>query len=138
MNNQRMGRYHFLSSYIVSVNASVILADLKNYLIQKVFFQSPLTEEKKYLTVFLDIRGLKKYADYLLLKEFLTSRTKIVNSIYPRRFAWQQAHFEVKILGSAQHLADELIKKGGYLLLDINQVDKNHTEINCMQKEEKL
>jgi lipoate-protein ligase A len=80
---------------------------------------------------------LKKYSDYLRLKEFLQSLTKTAKSIYPCRFEWQQAHFEVKISGNAQSLADELVKKGGYLLLDIKQDDKNTMEINCMQKEEK-
>lgn len=70
------------------------------------------------------------------LKEFLQSLTKTVKSIYPCRFEWQQARFEVKISGNTQSLADELVKNG-YLLLDIKQDDKNTMEINCMQKQEK-
>ena len=121
-------------TYIVNVNATVVLVGLKNDLNNKGFFQQPLSEEKTDLTVFLNVQGLKKYADYSRLKEFLRSLAT-VKSIYPCRFAWQQAYFEIKISGNAQSLADELIKTGGFLLLDIKQVDKNHMEINSMHNE---
>ncbi|PKN53367.1 MAG: hypothetical protein CVU55_01730 [Deltaproteobacteria bacterium HGW-Deltaproteobacteria-13] len=122
-------------TYIVNVNATIVLDVLKNDLKQKGFFRLPLQEEDS-LRVFLNVRGLKKYADYLRLKEFLQS-VKTVKSVYPGTFAWQHACFEVVLSGNAQSLADELIQKGGYLLLDIQQADINHTEINCMQKEER-
>ncbi|MGD0279403.1 MAG: hypothetical protein ABSC11_08860 [Smithella sp.] len=122
--------------YIVNVNVTVVLADLRNDLDNKGFFQTLRTEGKNDLTVFLNVRGLKNYADYSRLKEFLQSRTS-VKSIYPCRFAWQQAQFEVTLFGNTQSLADELIKKGWCLLPDIKQVDKNHMEIKCMYKEEK-
>lgn len=122
-------------TYIVNVNATVVLAALKTDLKQKGIFPLLLPEENS-PKVFLNVRGLKKYADYLRLKEFLQS-LKIVKSAYPGTFTWQQACFEVVLSGNARSLADELIQKGGYLLLDIQQADINHTEINCMQREEK-
>ena len=83
----------------------------------------------------IDVKGLKKYSDFLRLKEFLQSRTKIVKSIYPCLFEWQQAHFEIEIIGDAQYLVDELTQTGRYAL-DSRKTGKNQIEITCLQKKE--
>ena len=122
-------------TYIVNVNATVVMTVLKDDLNKKGFFQPSLTKEESCSKVFLNVRGLKEYVDYLRLKEFLMSRTKIVKSIYPCRFTWQETDCEIEIYGSVQSFADELNKEGGYLMREVEKVDKNHIEINCMNKE---
>lgn len=123
-------------AYAVNVNATVVLASLKKDLDEKGLFQLRPVKEENSPTIFLNVRGLKKYADYLNLKEFLKSRDKMIVGVYPCRFAWQQMECEIKISGKTQIFADELIKKTGYILIDIKETDKNHVEINCMPKQE--
>ncbi len=123
-----------LSSYEVKVHIVVDLVSLKNDL-NKMGFLLVVNPEKTSPIVFLDVKGLKKYSDFLRLKEFLQSRTKIVKNIYPCRFEWQQAHFEIEVIGYAQSLADELSQTGRYVL-DSGKTGKNQIEMTCLQKKE--
>lgn len=120
------------ASYEVNVHVVVNLVKLKNDLNKMGFLQSVQTE-KISLVVLLDVKGLKKYSDFLRLREFLQSRTEIVKNIYPCRFEWQQAHFEIEIIGDAQSLADELTQTGRYAL-NSGKTSKNQIEMTCLQK----
>ena len=122
------------ASYEVNVHVVVNLVNLKNDLSKMGFLQLVQTEKTSPI-VLLDVKGLKKYSDFLRLKEFLQSRTKIVKNIYPRRFEWQQAHFEIEISGDAQSLVDELTQTGRYAL-DSGKTGKNQIEMTCLQKKE--
>ena len=120
------------ASYEVNVHVVVNLVNLKNDLSKMGFLQLVQTEKTSPI-VLLDVKGLKKYSDFLRLKEFLQSRTKIVKNIYPRRFEWQQAHFEIEISGDAQSLVDELTQTGRYAL-DSGKTSKNKIDMTCLQK----
>jgi len=122
------------ASYEVNVHVVVNLVNLKNDLDKMGFLQLVQTGKTSPI-VLLDVKGLKKYSDFLRLKEFLQSRTKIVKNIYPRRFEWQQAHFEIEIIGDAQSLAGELTQTGRYVL-DFGKTGKNKIEMTCLQKKE--
>jgi hypothetical protein len=122
------------ASYEVNVHVVVNLVNLKNDLDKMGFLQGVQTEKTSPIFL-LDVKGLKKYSDFLRLKEFLQSRTKIVKNIYLCRFEWQQARFEIEIIGDAQSLADELTHTGRYAL-DSRKTDKNQIEITCLQKKE--
>ena len=117
-------------TYVVNVNIVVTLLALKNDLHKMGFFQEQQTQ-KTNLIVSLSVKGLKKYSDFLRLREFLQSRTKIVKNIYPCRFEWQQAHFEIEVLKNPQFLMDELVKTNRYML-EIQHTDKNHIEMTCL------
>ena len=122
------------TSYEVNVHVFVNLVNLKNDL-NKIGFLKAVQEEKTSPIFLLDVKGLKKYSDFLRLKEFLQSRTKIVKNIYPCLFEWQQAHFEIEIIGDAQSLVDELTQTGRYAL-DSWKTGKNQIEMTCLQKKE--
>jgi hypothetical protein len=121
-------------SYLVNVHVVVNMVSLKNDLNKMGFLQVVQTEKISPI-VLLDVKGLKKYSDFSRLREFLKSRTKIVKNIYPCRFEWQQAHFEIEIIGDAQSLADELIQTGRYVL-DSGKTGNDQIEMTCLQKKE--
>jgi uncharacterized protein YktB (UPF0637 family) len=98
-------------------------------------FLQTLPAGKNNTRVFLSVIGLKKYSDFLRLKEFLQNRTKLVKNIYPSSFKWSEAHFEVEISGDAQSFADELVKNVA-CMLDIKQADNNRIEMICLKKME--
>lgn len=120
-------------TYFVSVNVAVAVADLKNDL-SKMGFHTISDEDKTYITVSLEVKGLKKYSDYLYLKEFLKKRAKIVKNVYSRSFAWQRAYLRLEILGTPQELADELTKTGRYLL-ETEHIKNNQITVSLLQKE---
>lgn len=123
-----------LDTYSVNVNVSVVLSDMKNDLTKMGFLQLS-NKDKTNLAVSLKVNGLKKYTDFSRLRELLQKHTKGVKNIYPCHFEWQQASFEIEIIGDAQSLADELTQTGRYAL-DFRKTGKNQIEITCLQKKE--
>lgn len=121
-------------SYQVNVHVTVNLVNLKNDL-SKMGFMQVVQTVKTSPIVFINVKGLKKYTDFLLLKDFLQSRKKIVKNIYLCRLEWQQAHFEVEILGDVQPLIDELTQTGRYAL-DSGKTGNNQIEMTCLKKKE--
>lgn len=121
-------------TFIVNVNVVVAFLVLKNDL-NKMGFLNPTQIEKNNVKVFFNVNGLKKYSEYIRIKEFLQSRTKLVKNIYPGRFEWQHAHFEIEIYGNVQSLADDLEGNGGYIM-EIKQTDDNKVEMICSLKVE--
>jgi len=122
-------------SYQVIVYVTVNLGNLKNDL-DKMGFLQVIQTVKSSPIVLINVKGLKKYTDFLLLKDFLQSRKKIVKNVYPCRFEWQQAHFEVEIImGDAQSLIDELTQTGRYAL-NSEKTGKNQIEMTCLKKKE--
>jgi hypothetical protein len=119
-------------TYSVTVNVAVALLDLKSDLAGIISLPES-RQEKKNIIVFLDVKGLKQYSDFLSLKEFLKRRSKVVKNIQPRSFEWQQAHLEVEISGTVQALAEELAKAGRYVL-GTRQINNNQIEITLLQK----
>ena len=121
-------------SYEVNVHVVVNLVNLKNDLNKMGFLQVVQTGKTSSI-VMLEVKGLEKYSDFVHLKEFMQSRTKIVKNIYPCRAEWQQAHFEIEIIGDAQSLAGELTKTGRYAL-NSGKTGNNKIEMSCLQKKE--
>ena len=121
-------------SYQVGVHVAVNLGNLKNDL-SKMGFMQVIQNVKTLPIVLVNVKGLKKYTDFLLLKDFLQGRKKIVKNIYPCRLEWQQAHFEIEIRGDAQSLIDELTQTGRYAL-DPDKTGKNQVEMTCLKKKE--
>jgi hypothetical protein len=125
---------HQSDIYFVNTDVNVALALLNNDLQKMGIVRSP-TADKNSVIVSLNINGLKKYSDFLNLREFLKNRARIVKNIYPRKFEWQQAYLELEISGSAQALAEELARTGKYIL-DTKQINKNQIAITLLQRGE--
>ncbi|OGP67387.1 MAG: hypothetical protein A2W27_05120 [Deltaproteobacteria bacterium RBG_16_44_11] len=121
-------------TFIVNVNVVVSFLVLKNDLNKMGFLNAPQMG-KNNVKVFLNVNDLKKYSEYVRIKEFLQSRTKLVKNIFPSRFEWQHAHFEIEIYGNAQSLANELEENGG-CILEIKQTEHDKVEMICWQKVE--
>jgi predicted transcriptional regulator len=120
--------------FIIKANVVVAFLVLKNDL-GKMGFLSVNQTEKNNAKVFLTVNGLKKYSDYVRIKEFIQSRIKLVKSIYPSRFEWQHAYFEIELYGNAQSLASELEEKGG-CILEVKQTEHDKIEMICWEKTE--
>lgn len=121
-------------SYQVIVHVAVNLINLKNDL-SKMGFMQVVQTVKTSPIILINVKGLKKYTDFLFLKDFLQNRKKIVKKIYPCRFEWQQAHFEVEIMGDAQSLIDELTQTGRYTL-NFGKIVNNQIDMTCLKKKE--
>ena len=120
-------------SYLVTVNVTVSLQDLKNDL-AKIGFRHITGAEKTNVILFLEVKGLKKYSDFLYLKEFLKKRARIVKHIDSQSYEWQKARLELEISGTAQALAAELAKSGRYLVNN-ELVEKNQIAISLLPRE---
>jgi hypothetical protein len=83
--------------------------------------------------ILLDVRGVRRYSDFLYLKEFLKSQTAIMKNINQRSFAWQQIHLELEISGTAQAFADALARSGRYLL-DTREINKNKIQVTFLPR----
>jgi hypothetical protein len=121
-------------TFSVNVNIVVAFLVLKNDLNKMGFINAPQMG-KNNVKVFLSVNGLKKYSEYVRMKEFLQSRTKLVKNIYPIHFEWQRARFEVETYGDTQFLANELEQNGG-CILEIKQVEHDKIDMICRQKME--
>ncbi len=120
-------------TYSVTIKVAVALPDLKNDL-AKMGFHQISGAVKNNVIISLEVRGLKKYSDFLSLKEFLKKRAKIVKNINARSFEWQQARLELEISGTSQALAAELAKTGRYIL-DAELIKKNQITISLLPRE---
>jgi Flagellar assembly protein T, N-terminal domain len=120
--------------FIVTADVVVAFSVLKNDL-GKMGFLNVNQAEKNNAKVFLSVNGLKKYSDYVRIKEFIQSRIKLVKSIYPGHFEWQHAYFEIELYGNAQSLANELEGNGG-CIMEMKQTEHDKIEMTCWQKTE--
>ena len=75
-------------TFIVNVNVVVSFLVLKNDLNKMGFLNAPQMG-KNNVKVFLNVNDLKKYSEYVRIKEFLQSRTKLVKNIFPSRSSWK-------------------------------------------------
>ena len=91
------------------------------------------TKADKTDIILLDVRGVRKYSDFLYLKEFLKNQVGIVKNINQRSFAWQQVHLELEISGTAQAFADELARTGRYIL-NTREINKNQIQITFLPR----
>lgn len=121
-------------NFIVNVNVVLALSSLKNDL-HKMGFLQAAESGKNNIRVSLSVIGLKKYSDYLNLKDFLQNRTKLVKNIYPCSFQWSEVHCEIELSGDAQSFADELVKNVA-CVPDIKQANNNKIEMICLKKME--
>ena len=121
-------------TFIVNVNVVVSFLVLKNDLNKMGFLNAPQMG-KNNVKVFLNVNDLKKYSEYVRIKEFLQSRTKLIKNIYPSHFEWQHAHFEIEIYGNVQSLANDLEENGG-CTVEIKQTEHDKIEMICWQKVE--
>ncbi len=121
-------------NYFALMNVAVGLLDLKNHL-AKLNFQQISGEEKNNIIIFLEVKGLKKYSDFIFLNEFLKKRTSMVKNIRSRSFQWQQVRLELEISDTAQALAVELAQTGRYLL-NTELIKKDQIAVSLLHKEE--
>lgn len=121
-------------NFIVNVNVMIALSSLNNDLHKMGYLQTS-PAGKNNIRVSLSVIGLKKYSDFLHLKEFLQNRPKLVKNIYPGSFKWSEAHFEIELFGDAQSFADDLVKNVA-CMLEIKQTDNNKIEMICLKKVE--
>ncbi|MGD0022897.1 MAG: hypothetical protein ABSC54_11430 [Smithellaceae bacterium] len=121
-------------NFIVNANVVLALSSLKDDL-HKMGFLQTAEAGKNNIKVSLSVIGLKKYSDYLNLKDFLQNRTKLVKNIYPCNFQWSEAHCEIEMSGDAKSFADELVKNAA-CVPDIKQTDSNKIEMICLKNME--
>lgn len=134
INNYRIiseNRQH--DEYIADVHVAVALAPVRDDLLQMGVLQGQ--KEKEGVSVSLSLKGMKKYSDFAHLRTFLQSRPEIVQSVYPCRLEWQQAHFVLALTGEVQNLVAEFEKSGKYSLEALKK-NQNVVEINLQVKKE--
>ncbi|MDP2855452.1 MAG: flagellar assembly protein T N-terminal domain-containing protein [Smithellaceae bacterium] len=119
--------------YTANVHVAVALALVRDDLLQMGVIQGQ--KGKEGVSVSLSLKGMKKYSDFADLRTFLQSRPKIVQSVYPCRLEWQQAHFVLALTGEVQNLVTEFEKSGKYSL-EVLKRNQNVVEINLQVKEE--
>jgi hypothetical protein len=119
--------------YTANVHVAVALAPVRDDLLQMDVLQGQ--KGKEGVSVSLSLKGMKKYSDFAHLKTFLQGRPKIVQSVYPCRLEWQQAHCDLVLAGEVQNLVAELEKSGKYSMKTLKK-NQNVVEINLQVKEE--
>ena len=119
--------------YAAQVHVVVALTPLTDDLIQMGVV--PDHRRGEGIPVFLSLKEMKKYSDFVFLKTFLQNRPKIVKAAYPCRLEWQRADFDLVLLGEAGNLVDEIEKSGRYILETVNQ-SQNGVQITLRVKEE--
>lgn len=116
-------------NFQIRANVVVGILALKNDLNKMGFLSRNITGQNE-LKILLTVQGIAKYTDYLKIRDFLLSRTKIIRYIYPARFTWQEVQFELEVLDDAQLLADELVKDTD-CSLQIRYSEQNRMEMVC-------
>ncbi|HDQ04143.1 MAG TPA: hypothetical protein ENN23_06180 [Deltaproteobacteria bacterium] len=116
-------------NFIVRANVVVALLALKNDLRKMGFLHNQQFEENE-IKIFLIVKGLRSYSEYSQMKKFLQKSKDLVKNIYPGRFQWQEASFEIELSGNAQYLADELEQNVG-CVLEIRQPEYDKVEMIC-------
>jgi hypothetical protein len=117
--------------YLVHTRVTLALSVLNSDLHRMGFIRA--TKVDKTDIILLDVRGVRKYSDFLYLKEFLKNQAGIVKNINQRSFAWQQVHLELEISGTAQAFAGELARTGRYIL-DTREINKNQIQITFLPR----
>ena len=117
--------------YLVYTSINLALSVLNSDLHRMGFIRA--TKADKTDIILLDVRGVRKYSDFLYLKEFLKNQVGIVKNINQRSFAWQQVHLELEISGTAQAFADELARTGRYIL-NTREINKNQIQITFLPR----
>jgi hypothetical protein len=117
--------------YVVYTSINLALSALNSDLHRMGFIRA--TKADKTNIILLDVKGVRKYSDFLYLKKFLKNQAGIVKNINQRSFAWQQVHLELEISGTAQAFADELARTGRYIL-DTREINKNQIQITFLPR----
>jgi hypothetical protein len=117
--------------FLVYTSVTLTLSTLNNDLHSMGFIREAKTDKTD--IILLDVRGVRRYSDFLYLKEFLKSQTAIMKNINQRSFAWQQIHLELEISGTAQAFADALARSGRYLL-DTREINKNKIQVTFLPR----
>ena len=116
-------------NFQIRANVVVGVLALKNDLNKMGFLSRNVTGQNE-LKILLTVQGIAKYTEYAKIRDFLQSRIKLIRYIYPARFTWQEAQFEVEALADAQVLADELVKNTN-CSLQIRYSEQNRMEMVC-------
>jgi hypothetical protein len=95
--------------YTLIVRVTVSLDSIKND-IRTLGLEKELPPESPSAPVFITIRGINNYQDYVRLREFVKTGIKGVDEIHPRSVAWGTASMEVHFQGGAAVMATELVK----------------------------
>lgn len=119
--------------YGASVSVLVAQSSVRNDLIQMGLLKPSETAAPTSVSVVL--KGVKKYADFTRLRNFLQSRTQIVKSVYPCSLEWQQARCELIVTGDVQTLSSDLARSGRYIVETTGKTQDGH-EILLRMKEE--
>lgn len=109
--------------YTVNLNVVMALVLVRRDLLQMGFLQ------KEGASVGLSLKGMKKYSDFAGLKDFLQSSPQMVKSFYPCRLEWQQAHFDLIVVGSVRKFLVELENSGRYSV-ETRRKNQDIVEIN--------
>lgn len=110
-----IGNYRIISEkafddlYTVNVKATVMVAGLRRDLLDN----GLLKEKRKTaqtLPLQVTLRGVKSYADYVMVREFIRAGIKGVDEVHQRSVEWGTAMMELTIQGGAKALMAELAR----------------------------
>jgi hypothetical protein len=114
-----------LAVHTVSVRASVLADNLRNDLhslglIRPTQLKLPVTR------IFLTIRGIRTYGEYVKCRGILKDRIPGIREIIPREASWSLARFDVTVEGAVPTLAERLREK---LAVEIQYQDDRILEV---------
>lgn len=70
--------------------------------------------------VFLSVDGVKRYSDFIGLRNFLQSMPKLVKSPYPCRLGWQRADFDLVVMTEMQVFLTHIEQSANYAIEDFS------------------
>jgi hypothetical protein len=112
--------------HAVAVRASVLADNLRNDLLALGLIR-PTLRKLPVTQIFLTIRGIRTYGEYVKCREILKDRIPGIREFVLREATWSLARFEVAVEGPVPALADRLREK---LMGEIQYQDDRALEVD--------
>jgi len=112
--------------YSVTVRATVFSDRIRKDL-QELALINPPVQNPSVTRIFLTIRGIRTYSDYVRLRGMLKERIPGIREAVPREASWGLARFDIAAEGTVAVAAERLREK---LAADIQHQDDRFLELN--------
>ncbi|MBA4423430.1 MAG: hypothetical protein C0390_10110 [Syntrophus sp. (in: bacteria)] len=112
--------------YSVTVRATVFSDRIRKDL-QELGLINPPVQNPSVTRIFLTIRGIRTYSDYVRLRGMLKERISGIREALPREASWGSARFDIAAEGTVAAVAERLREK---LAADIQHQDDRFLELN--------
>ena len=112
--------------YSVTVRATVFSDRIRKDL-QELGLINPPVQNLSVTRIFLTIRGIRTYSDYVRLRGMLKERIPGIREAIPREASWGSALFDIAAEGTVAAVAERLREK---LAADIQHQDDRFLELN--------